>query len=114
MVRFDFEVIEDVENSDRFNVQVVGYWHDVRDQEGHELIAYHWHPTGASTVRTPHLHLSSRINPVPVASGTALPFAGMHIPTGFVTLQNLVRFLIIEFGVVPRRSDWEAVLATTF
>jgi hypothetical protein len=33
-----------------------------------------------------------------------------HIATGPVTLAAIVRMLIEEFGVAPRRGDWREVL----
>ncbi len=37
--------------------------------------------------------------------------SNLHIPTGHVTISDIVRFLIAEVGVEPRRSDWMNVLA---
>jgi len=34
-----------------------------------------------------------------------------HVPTGRVSLEAVVRFLIVELGVTLRRDDWEDVLA---
>ncbi|MDQ3512381.1 MAG: hypothetical protein M3462_01765 [Chloroflexota bacterium] len=34
----------------------------------------------------------------------------MHLPTGQVTLTQVVRLLITGFGVEPRRPDWETIL----
>lgn len=46
-------------------------------------------------------------------AGISITLADMHIPTGFVTLADIVRLLIAEFGVEPRRSDWQRVLDRT-
>jgi hypothetical protein len=34
----------------------------------------------------------------------------MHLPTGPVSLADVVRLLIMEFDVAPRRPDWQAIL----
>jgi hypothetical protein len=34
----------------------------------------------------------------------------LHIPTGWVAIEELIRFLITELGVRPRVSDWNAKL----
>jgi hypothetical protein len=34
----------------------------------------------------------------------------LHPPTGYVTLSSVVRFLIEDLGVLPRRPNWQAVL----
>jgi hypothetical protein len=38
----------------------------------------------------------------------------MHLPTGFITLADIVRLLIDEFGVEPLRADWRDVLDVQF
>lgn len=83
------------------------------DTDETEIIAFHWHPTGISRVRDPHLHLSSKLRPVPIGqAGDEAPLASMHVPTGFVPLADVVRFLIDDFGVIPLRDDWSDVLAS--
>ena len=37
----------------------------------------------------------------------------MHLPTGQVAIEDVIRLAIVEFGVRPRRADWAAVLART-
>jgi hypothetical protein len=34
----------------------------------------------------------------------------LHPPTGTVTAGSVVRFLVEDLGVVPRRPNWQAVL----
>ncbi len=81
------------------------------DREDREILAFHWHPIGLSDVTDPHIHLSSKLNPIDMGRDQdPLPLAGMHIPTGFVTLEDVVRLLITEFGITPRRDDWDALL----
>lgn len=87
--------------------------YQVIDTDETEVIAFHWHPTGVSRVRDPHLHLSSKLRPVPIGrAGDEAPLASMHVPTGFVPLADVVRFLIDEFGIIPLRDDWHTVLST--
>lgn len=97
---------------DRYDVRTTGYYYTILDAQGRELLAYHWHPTGPSPVTLPHLHLTSRVRPIELAPNEALiPLAEMHLPTGLVTLADVVWLLIIEFGMEPRRADWANVLA---
>lgn len=35
---------------------------------------------------------------------------GLHLPTGRVSIEAVVRFLIQELDGEPRREDWEEVL----
>jgi hypothetical protein len=93
------------------NVRLVSYEYRLLDLDQREIIAFHWHPTGLSNVTDPHLHLSSRLNPIEMGRNQEpLDLADMHIPTGFVTLEDVVRLLISEFGIAPRRDDWGDLL----
>lgn len=67
------------------------------------LLAYHWHPQGRSPITTPHLHLGS-------GSGAIDLLTGAHLPTGTVTLVDIVRMAVGELGVRPLRGDWAAIL----
>lgn len=81
------------------------------DREEREILAFHWHPVGLSHVTDPHLHLASRLIPLDMGRDQdPLALAGIHIPTGFVTLEDVVRLLITEIGIRPRRTDWGDLL----
>lgn len=73
----------------------------LNDQAGRELAGWHWHPRGRSREQYPHLH---------VFEG---PLAGLHLPTGRVSLERVLRLLLAELDVRPRRPDWKDVLDTT-
>jgi hypothetical protein len=34
----------------------------------------------------------------------------VHIPTGWVTVEEIIRFLISDLGVKPKEQDWEKEL----
>jgi len=67
---------------------------------GRELAAWHWHP--ASGVAYPHVHVT----------GAVLDHR-VHVPTGRVSIESVLRMLIGDFGVAPLRDDWDDVLAKT-
>jgi hypothetical protein len=94
-----------------FEVRTTGYSYRLLDREGREILAYHWHPVGISPITFPHLHLT-RFRPIDLSlDSDPLALAEMHLPTGFGTLEDIVRLLITEFAVEPRRSDWAEILA---
>ncbi len=96
---------------DSHEVRTPSYWYRLLDRQEHELLAYHWHPEGVSPITFPHLHLSSQVRPIAIGPGAdPVALAEMHLPTGQVTLADIVRLLITEFAVQPRRDDWETVL----
>lgn len=90
-------------------IQVRSYLYTVEQREGDEIIAYHWHPFGASELDFPHFHVGRAI------TGAAVRFADRHVhqihfPTGHVPLASIIRLLIEEFGVQPLREGWRDVL----
>lgn len=88
-------------------VRDVAYLFGIGDESGRELLSYHWHPSGPSRIIGPHLHVHADIQ-----LGTAwLP--KVHVPTGPVALQDVLRVLLEELGVEPIRDDWELVLEST-
>ena len=38
---------------------------------------------------------------------------GLHLPTGRVSLEAVIRMLITEFAIAPRRADWRRTLDRT-
>lgn len=75
-------------------------------------MAYHWHLVGLSSITFPHFHLSPRLTPLDLGPRDGqVALGGMHLPTGQVTFADFVRLLITEFGIQPRRTDWDAILA---
>lgn len=87
-----------------WKAQTVEYFYSMRGADGRELIAYHWHPTGRSPMRLPHMHLGA-------SAGTLRSeLQKAHLETGMITPVALLTLLIERFGVRPRRADWETVL----
>lgn len=110
-ITLSIDVVASLETSSDYRVQTVSYEYQALSREEHEILAFHWHPIGLSDVTDPHLHISSRLNPIEMGRDQdLLPLAEMRLPTGFVTLEDVVRLLIAEFGIRPRRPDWDAIL----
>ena len=104
-------VVTEVER-DVFEVTTISYRYRLLDPAKQEIIAYHWHPEGESPVTYPHLHLTSRVRPIELGVAfDPVALAEMHLPTGSIRLADVVRLLIAEFGVAPRRPDWATILA---
>lgn len=100
--------------ADTFTVRSTYYAHEILDIEEAEILTYHWHPAGVSQVTRPHLHLSSSIGDIPIAtfgrSPASIRLADMHILTGRILLEDVIRLLITEFRVEPLRRDWDDAL----
>lgn len=103
MVRHWYALVQHHDRS--WSVATTGWVYRVNDAAEQELFAYHWHPPGHSHVTRPHLHVSGRTDPTELGDA--------HFPTGPVALADVVRLLIQDFDVRPRRADWSRVLDAT-
>ncbi len=76
-------------------------------------IAWHWHPLtspreGDPSVR-PHAHVQL---PEGTASAKARKaISKLHIPSGRVTVEQVVRYIIEECEVEPLHDDWDQILS---
>lgn len=88
------------------------YEYRLLDRDQTELLVYHWQP-GADFGGPdyPHVHVSATLN-ARVDAITELPIDlhALHIATGRVSLEAVVRMLIDEFHIKPRRVDWRELL----
>lgn len=103
-----------------YAVRTAAYRYTITDEQERELLVWHWDPEGRGRVRHPHLHVAYPAGPpasivLPTTSGVGeSPFPeidvpGLHVPTGRVLLEDVVRFLIEDLGV-RGRDGYEAVL----
>lgn len=107
----DYVVVAASSGAREFGVTTVAYEYRLTDTEGQEILAFHWHPQGLSRVTHPHLHLSGRLAPLQVGRGLdTIQLGDIHIPTGYVLPEDVVRLLIEELGVRSRLPDWDALL----
>jgi len=100
-----YRIVQVPSGRDRWRVSTVGYFYALDDPNDLEIIAYHWHPEGRSALRFPHLHIGS------AAGCQREDLAGAHCPTGGVTVEEFLRFIVVDFHVEPLRRDWADVLA---
>lgn len=87
-----------------WKVSSAAYLYALDDGDGHELLAYHWHPEWRSAIARPHLHLGA---------GAMVGHKGVaeaHLETGRVAIESLLRCAIAELGAEPLRDDWRQVL----
>lgn len=90
-----------------WKVSIAGYVYIVEDGNGAEVIGYHWHPFAQGEILAPHLHLGagSKVGRVELSRA--------HLPTGRVSVEDLLTTLFRDFAVRPLRDDWPAVLEET-
>lgn len=104
-----YEIVEQsgTRRANRWRVRTSAYEYSLVDDKYQEVAAFHWHPGGRSLVGWPHLHIGSALS-----YSTYLTDA--HLPTGRVAFEQVVRLLIEDLGVGPRRADWERTLDAAY
>lgn len=90
-----------------WGIQVTEYYYALTGEADAELLAFHWHPRSRSPTTRPHLHLG------PALGRLSSPASRAHVPTGPIALQDVIRLAITDFGVLPRRQDWDTLLQRT-
>jgi hypothetical protein len=96
-----YVVVESTGARGPWKVSTRGYRYQLTDESERELAGWHWHPHGNSSEQKPHVHVYQD------------PLTGLHLPTGRVSVESVLRMLLTEFGVRPCRADWEVVLNAT-
>ena len=94
-LRHQFRYVKEREH--RWHVSTVGYLYQLYDEAGQELVSWHWHPESNAY---PHLHAASGVLDKRI-----------HLPTGRMSIESLLRMLLTDFAVHPRRDDFMEVLA---
>ena len=100
-----YRIVESRVPQTRWTVIETGYRYRIMDSNHREILAYHWHPMGRSSFISQHLHIGHGT----MAAREELQTA--HLPTGYVSLPDIIRLLIRYFRTTPRRHDWESVLS---
>ena len=102
-LRHQFRSVKDPEArpGERWHVSTVAYDYRIsRAEDSSELMSWHWHPT--TGVSFPHVHIA--------ADDLS---RHVHVPTGRVSIEAVLRMLLGELGVSSKRAKWEQVLAAS-
>ena len=95
----------------RYKVVTLGYQYSLETVERREVLIYQWSPEGTGRTTRPHLHVGRRLLRESIEVGDrSVRLPKLHVPTGRVAIEDVVRFAIAELGVTPRRVDWKEVL----
>jgi hypothetical protein len=94
-LRQQFHLVRD---GREWRVTTDAYQYRLDDGAGQELASWHWHP--ATGNQHPHLHVSGG----PIGGST-------HLPTGRVSMESVLRMLLIDLGVQPTRDHADNFLS---
>ena len=91
------------------------YQYRLLDHDERELLVYHWQPGEAfQGPDHPHVHVSAPLRAKTSAEDErTIGLDRLHLATGRVSLEAVVRMLIAEFDIEPQRPDWEVILTRT-
>ena len=85
-----------------WEIRTAEWIYDAADAEDTLIVAFHWHPVGSGRVTWPHLHAYGQHPSVELHK--------LHLPTGPLSIAAVVRFLIEDLDVLPRRANWDQIL----
>jgi hypothetical protein len=106
-VALEYEVVEARHDKVRgpWKVRTRQYRYHVVSDDNAEVVLYHWLPEGKCSTKRPHVHVGqSQLSPDAVFTRK------QHMPTGRVSLEEVILMLIEELNVVPLKNDYRSVL----
>jgi len=102
-------------NKRQWRVTTRMYQYSLLDHDQTDLLVYHWQP-GADFGGPdhPHVHVSATLNArVDAITERPIGLHALHVATGRVSLEAIVRMLIDDFHIKPRRVGWRDLLDKT-
>jgi hypothetical protein len=100
----------------QYRLRTCEYWYRLQEKPGLSEPAFlRWEYDASLSPKEPkscrnHLHVAA---PLQIASGPG-KIESLHIPTGWVLIEEVLRFLIVELGVQPPcGAAWPAKLAAS-
>lgn len=122
-LRHTFRLVDHGSENGRpeWRVSTTAYQYRVVDLRHRELLVWHWQPGDAfSGPDHPHIHvaaaLTAAVGTQETAAVRSIPLDNLHIATGRVSLEGVVRTLIDDFAILPvprRLTNWRATLDRT-
>jgi len=114
-ITVEYRVLPWAADARQWVAQTAAYYYALTDEDrasatlgSREILAFHWHPEARGAFLDPHLHVGAAW-----LGGEARISPKWHVPTGRVTLEEIIRFAIRHFDVKPMRGDFERVLTNT-
>lgn len=94
-----------------FKVTTTEYFYRLTTPDESEIVAFHWTPETVNPreVAYPHLHAGPAITRADSAIAAKRAHK-LHIPTGRVSIEAVIRFAIDELGAEPATNRWRSVL----
>jgi hypothetical protein len=109
-LRMKYRIVRvgDPDADDPFKIRTVAYSYTLTDASDQGILGYHWHPDGESHITGPHVHVGGT-----QLRDDAVLASKQHVPTGRISLEQVLRSLISEHDVPARANDWDQRLTLT-
>lgn len=102
-VLMNYTIVEATGPRGPYKVKTTAYFYSLEEDGGKEILTYQWHPKGVC--KFPHIHLGS-------SSKLGLKTLNkLHLPTGRIALEQVLRLAVEELGVKPVKTDWSIILS---
>lgn len=101
-VLMNYTIVNATADRGPYKVKSTAYFYSLEEDGGKEILTYQWHPT--KTCMFPHIHLGSSSK---LGSKT---LNKLHIPTGRIALEQVLRLAVEELGVKPIKTGWSDIL----
>jgi hypothetical protein len=114
--QYEIVVETDSVKGDGARITTVSYEYYIFDSQDSELLAFHWAPGERfQSPDHPHIHVTAPLTIKTDQFGTTRQqrLDRIHIPTGRISLESVMRLLIAEFGIKPVFPNWSERLNRT-
>jgi hypothetical protein len=106
----------DTDKGARFRVSTLKYVYAFYKPVDDAFVGWHFHPE-LEGIKIPHMHIYDKNTDEETKAGCKPHIVhNMHLPSGRVSLEDVIAFAIYELNVLPdkkRQDDWGKVLTET-
>jgi hypothetical protein len=106
------QTLEAIRQDDRYRLRTIAYAYRISEGPTFDdrcLFRWEYNARDYKPSLSPrhHLHIPAKIQ---CMGNRELDAERLHIPTGWITVEEVIRFLIHELKVKPKSNDWDEIL----
>jgi hypothetical protein len=108
------QLVEAQKDGKQYRLRTLSYWYRLQATDGAKdqaLLRWEYERLDPRLAGHPRNHLQAA-NKIALPK-QALDLNKIHTPTGWVTIEELIRFLVVELGVKPVDDKWPEVVAAS-
>lgn len=108
VVAMQYRIVEAEGDRGPWKVSSTSYSYAFRNRNDQEILSFHWHPGERTRIAWPHVHVGS-----PLLRPTSPLDSRDHIPTGRVSVEEVLRFAFDDLDIDPLKDDWRDIFDRT-